>query len=89
MPAVSPTLWVPVLKGSAVVVPPSPALPSSVVPSICRLKRPGSPSGSRSLITSIVPVSRVLVIVQTMSSFASRVTFSGPSPESSPGRSRS
>ena len=26
MPAVSPTLWVPVLKGSAVVVPPSPAL---------------------------------------------------------------
>ncbi len=44
---------------------------------------PGSPEGFRSFTTSSLPVSRVLVIVQTMSEPYVTVTSSGPalSPE--------
>ena len=58
------------LTFTAPVVPPSPTFGagSAVVPSICRLNLPGSVVGFRSLTTSIVPVLRVLVIVQTTSS---------------------
>ena len=78
MPAVSPTVWVPVLTVTA--------RRScrrrrrwrllAVAPSICRLNLPGSVAGLRSLTTSIVPVLRVLVIVQTTSSPLSTATFS-------------
>ena len=79
MPAVSPTVWVPVFRVSSPVEPPSPTFGVGVgVPSIWRLNRPGSLVGLRSLLTSSLPVSRVFVIVQTMSASVVTGTFSGP-----------
>src|SRR4051812_33732193 len=46
--------------------------------SIRRLNLPPSVDGLRSLTTSSLPVSRVLVIVQTMSEPYVTLTFSGP-----------
>ena len=77
------------LTVTAPVVPPSPTFCEAgfgVLPSIWRLNLPGSFDGLRSLTTSIVPVSRVLVIVHTMSEPVVTLTFSGPalSPEVEP-----
>src|SRR5205085_1194104 len=77
-PATSPTLWVPVLTVTSPVVPPLAASVLSVVPSTWRSKRPGSLVGESDLTTSILPVSRTLVIVQTMSSPKATLTSSGP-----------
>ena len=69
MPAISPTVWLPVLRVSSPVEPPSPTLvaSASVVPSIWRLNLPGSVDGLSDFLTSSLPVSRVFVITQTMS----------------------
>ena len=82
MPASSATEWLELAKTViAPVVSPSAASVVSVVPSIWRSNLPGSLAGERLFRTSIVPVSRVLVIVQTMSAFSATGTLSGPEPE--------
>ena len=60
MPAVSLTVWLPVFRTCSPVLPPSPTLTASgsVTLSICRLNLPGSVLGSRSFLTSSLPVSR-------------------------------
>src|SRR5204862_7464353 len=81
VPASSATEWfVPVLTVIAPVVSPLPASVAFVVPSIWRLNLPGSLVGERVLRTSIEPVLRVLVIVQTTSSSSVTVTSNGPEP---------
>jgi len=57
-----------VFSVTAPVVSPSPASACLVVPSTCRSKRPGSVLGDSCLTTVNDPVSRTLVIVQTIAS---------------------
>ncbi len=80
MPAVSLTVWLPVFRTCSPVLPPSPTLMASgsVTLSICKLNLPGSVLGSRSFLTSSLPVSRVLVITHTMSSPRVTGTVRGP-----------
>ena len=62
VPAVSPTVWLPVVTDCTPVVPPSPTFEALAAPSTRRLNLPVSPAGATTfLVTLIVPVSRVLV----------------------------
>ncbi len=82
MPATSPTVLVPVLTVTGLAVPSlSEASAASVLPLTCRSNRPPSLAGSICLTTLIVPVSRVLVIVQAQASPSSTGTLSGPASE--------
>ena len=73
-------MWVPVFKVSSPVEPlwPTSSALASVVPSIWRSNLPGSVVGLSDFLTSSLPVSRVLVITQTMSEPVVTGTVSGP-----------
>ena len=80
MPAVSPTVWLPVLRVSSPVDAAVTDVGGVAVGGAVDLEVEQARVGARAevLATSSLPVSRVLVIVQTMSAPVVTVTFSGP-----------